>query len=178
MTVRLVDVERSLNVFTKKILCAALVLGFVTLAQTSPAEASDKAWLTNIKKAKAQAKKEGKVLLIEFTGSDWCPPCKMLTAKVFSTPKFKKWAKKNVVLLYLDFPRRKAISAEQKQHNRTLQKKYGIRGYPTVVIADAEGKEIGRKVGGSRDPDGYIKALNKIVAQAKSAKKPTSRPKK
>ncbi|MDF1667870.1 MAG: thioredoxin family protein [Planctomycetota bacterium] len=164
--------------FSKKILCAAILFGLATLPLTSPAEAADKDWLTSIKKAKAQAKKEGKLILIEFTGSDWCPPCKMLTASVLSTPKFKTWAKKNVILLYLDFPRRKPISAEQKKHNARLQKKYGIRGYPTVVIADASGKEIGRKVGGSKDPDGYIRLLNKIVAKAKTAKKPTSRPSK
>lgn len=162
----------------KRTLCAALLFGLLALPLSAPAEATDKDWLTSIKKAKAQAKKEGKLLLIEFTGSDWCPPCKMLTASVLSTPKFKKWAKKNVILLYLDFPRRKAISAEQKKHNARLQKKYGIRGYPTVLIADATGKEIGRKVGGSRDPDGYIQALNQIVAKAKSAKKPSSRPNK
>lgn len=163
---------------SRTLLFAVVFAALGTLS--TPAMAADKDWLTDIKKAKAQAKKEGKVILLEFTGSDWCPPCKMLTKTVLSTPKFKKWAKKHAVLLYLDFPSRKPISADQKKHNAKLQKKYGIQGYPTIVITDADGKEIGRKVGGSNNPDAYIKALSKIVAKAKpkATSKPASRPSK
>ena len=76
--------------------------------------------------------------MANFTGSDWCGWCKRLTANVFSQPEFKKWADKNVILLELDFPRRKQIPNEIRQQNASLQQAFKVRGYPTVWVFNLE----------------------------------------
>ena len=108
---------------------------------------SGEGWLTNIEKAQELAKTEKKLVLLEFTGSDWCPPCKALKKNVFDTDKFKAYAKKNLVLVELDFPRDKSkITKEQSAYNGAQAKKFAVRGYPTVILLDADGKELTKKV--------------------------------
>lgn len=101
----------------------------------TPVYASAKeGWLVDVDEAYAISTKEGKPILANFTGSDWCGWCKKLDADVFSKPEFKKWAEKNVVLLELDFPRRKQIPQKNQQQNAAMQQALGIRGYPTVWV--------------------------------------------
>ena len=114
-----------------------------------------------------------KDLMIEFTGSDWCPPCMQLRANVFSKPDFQKEAQKNFVLLELDYPRSKEQSAEVKAANQKLAEQYGVTGFPTVVFADASGKPFGGFVGG-RPREDVMKAMqdalkNKEALQAAEA---------
>lgn len=121
-------------------------------------------WLTNVEKAKEQAKAEKKLVLLEFTGSDWCPPCIALKKNVFDTDKFKAYAKENLVLVELDFPRDKSkITEMQAAYNRAKAKKFGVSGYPTVFLLDASGKELMKKVGFGRGVtvDSYIGSLKK-----------------
>lgn len=101
----------------------------------------------NYKDALAKAKAEKKLLLAEFTGSDWCPPCKKQAAEVFSQQEFKDYAAKNLVLVELDYPRSKPLSDAVKAQNQELKQKFGIRGYPTVLMLDGDGKELARWVG-------------------------------
>ena len=100
-------------------------------------------WLTDFETAQAQTRSEGKLLLIDFTGSDWCPPCMMLERQVFSQPEFAEYANQHLVLLEVDFPRSKEQSAEQKAANQKLAERFGIDGFPTVIILDSNGKKIG-----------------------------------
>lgn len=95
-------------------------------------------WIVNLDEAVTLSEKTGKPIMANFTGSDWCGWCKRLKAEVFDTPEFKEWAADNVVLLELDFPRRTAISDELKKQNYTLQREFGVRGYPTIHFFDAE----------------------------------------
>lgn len=104
-------------------------------------------WHTNIDKAQAAAKQSGKPILLEFHGSNWCPPCKKMKADVFSTSTFKEWASENVVLVDVDFPRPSNLSAAQEKHNRALADKYGIEGFPTFILVSADGTELWRHVG-------------------------------
>lgn len=106
--------------------------------------ASGEGWLTSWDKAVAESKKTGKVILAEFTGSDWCYWCKKLEQEVFATKEFKSWANKNAVLLYLDFPRRTKLDAKLKAQNDGLAKKYKIQGYPTVLVLNAKGDKLGQ----------------------------------
>ena len=125
-------------------------------------------WLTNLEKAKALAKKEKKMVLVEFTGSDWCPPCMALKKNVFNTDAFKKYAKDNLVLVEFDFPNNKSkISKEQRAYNNAQKKKFGIRGYPSVFLLDANGKQLLKKVGFGRSTtcDSYIKSLKNAKFQ-------------
>jgi thiol-disulfide isomerase/thioredoxin len=127
----------------KSLFASSLVL--LGALSTAFAEAT---WLTNFEEAKAIAVKEGKPLLLDFTGSDWCPPCKLLHKNVFSTEEFAKEAAGKYVLVELDFPRTKQLAPELKAQNSELQKKYAITGYPTVLLVDAKtGEVFGRSVG-------------------------------
>lgn len=98
-------------------------------------------WLTSYETALETAREEGKPILANFTGSDWCPPCIAQEQEVFSTDEFREWAEEHVVLLLLDFPRSKPQSDEVKEQNRELQQKYGVRGLPTIIVLGVDGEE-------------------------------------
>src|SRR5882672_6835374 len=87
------------------------------LCATLVARAEDLKWLTDAKKAQEQAKAEKKLVLLDFTGSDWCGWCIRLNKEVFSKPEFQDYAAKNLVLVEVDFPRSKTQSAELKAQN-------------------------------------------------------------
>jgi thioredoxin-related protein len=119
-------------------------------------------WGENLQKAKEQAKAENKLLVLDFTGSDWCPWCIKLNKEVFSQPEFKDYAAKNLVLMEVDFPQTKQQSATIKAQNEQLQSKYRIQGYPTVVVLSPDGKkvgELGYQPGGAKP---FIAELEKI----------------
>ena len=129
------------------------------------AGAAELDWQTDLPKAQAQAKKEGKIVLLDFTGSDWCGWCKKLHAEVFSKPEFEEYAKKNLVLVTVDFPRFKKLSDDQQKANNALQEKYKIEGYPTIIVLDAEGKQIGQQ-GYMSSPKPFIDGLEKMKKKA------------
>ncbi len=95
---------------------------------------SNPGWHVRLEEAYAESKSTGKPIMANFTGSDWCGWCKRLTASVFGKPEFTEWAKKNVVLLELDFPRRTQIPADIQQQNYGLQQSFQVTGYPTVWV--------------------------------------------
>jgi len=144
----------------KKLVAVGLVTG-LTLLQ---AGAEELKWLTDLPKAQAQAKAEKKLVMLDFTGSDWCGWCIKLNKEVFSQPEFVDYAKKNLVLVEVDFPRKKEQSAEQKKANQDLQKKYQIEGYPTIIVLDGEGKKLG-VLGYEPGPKLFIDKLDKLRKQ-------------
>ena len=105
---------------------------------------AEELWLTDLATAQQQAKAQHKPLLLEFTGSDWCPWCIKLRNEIFAQPAFIDYAKKSLVLLEVDFPQQKPQSDAVKQQNEALQKKYAIEGFPTVVVLSPEGKVLGK----------------------------------
>ncbi|MEM6257362.1 MAG: thioredoxin family protein [Planctomycetota bacterium] len=132
---------------------------------TMPALAAKKGWTEDYDAAKTKAGEQSKDLLLEFTGSDWCPPCKKLNEMVFSHDSFASGAGEHFVLVKLDFPRSKEQSADLKKQNRELQQKYGIRGYPTVMLTDAEGRpyaQTGFRQGGPEDYIAHLEELKKV----------------
>ena len=103
------------------------------MTQTANAQKADSLiWYTDLKQANEVSKATGKPIFALFTGSDWCIWCKRLEQNVFAKPEFIAWAKKNVVLLELDFPRNKQQPAELKAQNQGLAQQFKIQGYPTV----------------------------------------------
>jgi protein disulfide-isomerase len=142
-------------------------LASLTLAFSATAE-----WKTDFAAAKEEAKKEGKVMLLDFTGSDWCGWCIKMKADTLDKEAFKEYAKKNLVLVEVDFPNKKPISAAQKKANKALQDKYKVQVFPTFVVLDADGKEIGRHVGYMEG--GPEKFIEKIEGFKKKASKTTS----
>jgi thioredoxin-related protein len=125
-----------------------LLLIFLTvLASSGVAVAAD--WQTDYARALERAKAENKRVLLDFTGSDWCGPCKQLAHDVWKRPAFLAYADKHLVLVEVDYPQRKKQSAEVVKQNARLAAQYGIneKGYPTVVLLDPAGKII-REISG------------------------------
>jgi protein disulfide-isomerase len=129
------------------------------------AGAAELEWQTDLAKAQALAKKENKLVMLDFTGSDWCGWCIKLNAEVFSKSEFEEYAKKNLILVEVDFPRKKKLSQEQQKANNTLQEKYKIEGYPTIIVLDSEGKQVG-KTGYKPSPKLFIEDLEQMKKKA------------
>jgi len=123
----------------------ASAIALLLLLLVAPLRAGE--WMTSYSEAQAKAKEASKPLVMLFTGSDWCPPCKMMEKDVFSSEEFGAYAEQNLVLLKLDFPRKTPQSDELKKQNGELAEKFGIQGFPTVVVLSPEGKVLGSEVG-------------------------------
>ena len=101
-------------------------------------------WLEDFEVAKALAAAQGRHVLLDFTGSDWCGFCIKLDKEVFDKPDFKAFSSKSLVLVKLDFPRNKAQSQKTKTQNASLQQKFRVEGFPTIVLLDGSGREVKR----------------------------------
>ena len=124
-------------------------------------QAADLNWGTDVAKALAQAKADKKLVLLDFTGSDWCSWCKKFDKDTLSTEKFTAYAKTHLELVTVDFPNQKPQSDALKAANAALQTKYGVEGFPTLVLLSADGKELGRQVGyAPGGPDAFIAKLD------------------
>src|SRR5713226_8683970 len=109
--------------------------------------AAEGEWLTDLDKAQAQAKVEKKMVFMDFTGSDWCPPCKALHKNVLTSADFLSYAKENLVLLVVDFPRGKPQSEALRTANEELAKKFAVDSFPTIIVLDANGKKLNKESG-------------------------------
>ena len=98
-------------------------------------------------KALADAKTHNKIILADFTGSDWCPYCVQLKQEVLDTVEFQKWARYKFVFLELDFPRLIAQPDNIKKQNKALYSHFSVNGFPTVLLINGDGQELGRIVG-------------------------------
>ena len=148
----------------KIILLSMLFILFISAACSSQGKkGSSDIWLTNLEKAEKIAGEKNVPILVNFTGSDWCVWCERLRNEVFNKQEFKDYAKDNLVLVKLDFPRNLKQSEEVKRYNRRLLNKYGVRGFPTILILDAKGKvlsQLGYQPGG---PKAFIETLEESV---------------
>jgi len=127
------------------------------------ANAAESTWLTDLPKAEAQAKAENKIILLDFTGSDWCGWCIKFKKETLDTTTFQEYAAKNVVLVELDYPRKKKLSDDLTKANAALKDQYKIEGYPTLVVLSKDGKEIGRQVGYAEGgPKAFIAKLEEF----------------
>lgn len=133
-------------------------------------------WTTDYAAALQKAKQEQKRLLVNFTGSDWCPYCIRLKDEIFSKPEFVAWAKQHVVLVELDFPRKKKLPEALAEQNKKLQEQFGIEGFPTVVFVGADGKEVSRLGYERGGPAPWIAAAERELGlQPKDGKAPAGR---
>lgn len=121
-------------------------------------------WETDFEKAKLKAERGGKFLLLDFSGSDWCGWCMKLDAEVFSKRDFKKYAKDNLILVLVDFPHGKKLPKKETARNEALREQYGIRGYPTVVLALPSGDEVARTGYLEGGPEKYVAHLQELLA--------------
>ena len=132
----------------------------------------DLEWHTDLNKAIEISIESEKPLFMFFTGSDWCGWCIRLQKEVFFKPDFVKWAKENLVLVELDFPRRKKLEESLKQQNENLRQMFAVRGYPTgwFVIPEIEENKVNFKRLGSQGyvaggPKNWIDGANKILSK-------------
>jgi len=132
----------------------------------------DLEWHTDLNKAIEISIESEKPLFMFFTGSDWCGWCIRLQKEVFFKPDFVKWAKENLVLVELDFPRRKKLEESLKQQNENLRQMFAVRGYPTgwFVVPEIEEKKVNFKRLGSQGyvaggPKNWINGANKILSK-------------
>jgi thioredoxin-related protein len=139
------------------LLAAAVWLVFAAFARAE----SD--WLHDWNKAQEEAKANHKLLFLNFTGSDWCGWCIKLDKDIFSQPKFKDFAHDNLVLVELDFPRRKSQPTEERKQNMQLAQQYEVLGFPTIVVLNSNGQKLwefnGYFPGG---PEAFIAQLQKL----------------
>ena len=112
-----------------------------------PGLAGTPGWLLSLEKAQEFAKKSGRPILINFTGSDWCGWCMKMKTETLSKPEFVRFASSNLILVELDFPRKAPQSEEVKAANEATKTRYGVRGFPCYVLVDPAGKELGRQSG-------------------------------
>jgi protein disulfide-isomerase len=129
-------------------------------------------WTQDAASATAHAKRDNKLVLLNFTGSDWCGWCIRLHQEVFSKPEFEGYAKKHLVPCTVDFPQQRAISATQLAKNRALADQYGVRAYPTLILINGHGKEVWR--GGYRPggPSALIGEWSSVVRSSAAAGEP------
>ena len=138
-----------MNVISNRAFIRRLVFGIalLTLAPFASVFAESLAWQTDYAAAKSAATQQNKYILLDFTGSDWCPYCIQMDKEVFAKPVFSTFAGQKLILVKLDFPRKANQSAAEKSQNQELAKKYSIEGFPTYVLLDPAGKEVRRQVG-------------------------------
>lgn len=129
-----------------------LAVGLICVASAR----ADSPWETDYKKAQEEAKANHKLVLLNFTGSDWCGWCIRLDKAILSQPQFKDYATKNMVLVEIDFPRRKEQPVELRKQNQQLAERYQVEGFPTLVVLNGDGKTVWRYDGYY---DGGIAAL-------------------
>ena len=140
-----------------------LLLGILCLSMPSAFAAAG--WDDDYEKAIAKAKAEKKMVLLDFTGSDWCGWCMKLDKEVFSKKEFKDYAKDNLVLVEIDFPNAKRQSKKLKEQNEKLKTEHGVRGYPTIIVLDPEGKKVGQLGYMEGGPAPFIEKLNGLKAK-------------
>jgi thioredoxin-related protein len=101
----------------------------------------------NLDAAVAEAGAKHKIVLLDFTGSDWCPPCMQLHKEIFSQPQFQSYAGSNLVFIPVDFPKKYQLPPNTAATNDLLAAKFNVEAFPTLIALDGEGKEVWRNIG-------------------------------
>ncbi len=145
---------------SKKLWCI-----FTPIIMTSSLlHAAGDGWMTDFSAAKEKAAKENKLLLIEFNGSDWCGFCIKLNNQIFKQEVFKQGVKEHFVLVELDYPRNKSKQSDELiQQNAKLKQLYPVRGYPSVILADAKGVPFAQTGYLDLAPETYLKHLQSLL---------------
>jgi protein disulfide-isomerase len=122
-------------------------------------------WTMDLDAAKKLAAERQLPILLDFSGSDWCGWCKIMEENVFTKPEWKTYAKENLVMVLLDYPRDKSLIPEKYiERNKALKAEYGVTGYPTFVVLDDDGEtELGRlRSGRDKTPESFQTELKNL----------------
>ena len=129
----------------------------------APFARAESGWLNDYKKAQQEARASNKFLLLDFTGSDWCGWCKRFDKEILSQSQFQDYARENLVLVELDFPRTKPQSPELRRQNQELANQYQVQGFPTIVVLNGDGQKLWQYDGYFPDgPAAFIAQLEKL----------------
>ncbi len=120
-------------------------------------------WITDYDQALLYARDLKRPVLVNFTGSDWCYWCQLLSGEVFEKEAFLKFAGDNFVLLKVDFPQKTKLPQGVQKANQSLAEKYGIQGFPTIVLIDDKGEEITRTGYQEGGAEVYVKHLKELL---------------
>jgi thiol-disulfide isomerase/thioredoxin len=102
---------------------------------------------TDYPSALAQARLTGQRVLLHFTGSDWCPYCKYLESEVIETGAFQQFVAGHYIFMTVDFPRSNPLPADAQAQNNALQRKFGVSGFPTLLVIDGNERVLGQMAG-------------------------------
>lgn len=141
----------------KLLVLCGLLMTFLPASAAEPAT-----WTTDYKAALEQAKEQNRSVFLFFTGSDWCGWCKRLNREILSTPQFVEYANEKLVLVEVDFPRKKPQAGAVKAQNTKLAQQHKIQGYPTVVVLSSDGTRIGELGYQEGGPAPFIEALRAL----------------
>jgi protein disulfide-isomerase len=125
-------------------------------------------WGSDFEAAKRAAVEGKRLILADFTGSDWCPWCVKLNGEVFQSEVFRNFAKENLVLFLADFPNEKQIPKEVAEQNRKLAADYGVQGFPTILLLAADGKELARTGYRRGGAEAYVEHLKALMKRPKT----------
>lgn len=144
----------------KKFIVSLTLLVAVLLGCSKSGAKDNLTWESNLETAMQKAKQENKAVLVNFTGSDWCIWCKRLSNEVFSQSEFEKFADDNLILVKIDFPRSIEQSPETKLYNNQLAQRFGVEGFPTVLLFNSQGRlvlQTGYQQGGAINYVNHLK---------------------
>jgi thioredoxin-related protein len=151
-----------------KTLLLASVL-FLSARLFADGDGTTPVWSTDYAAAIDAAAKTGRPILLNFTGSDWCVWCHRLRDEVFHTRVFTQYAGEALLLVELDFPRKKALPPELKKQNDSLAQTFDVEGYPTVLLLSPEGKVLGRLGYMQGGPKTFIREIKRLVTAGKKS---------
>jgi thioredoxin-related protein len=146
-----------------KTIACAVIAAFQCLGASF---AGDDGWTTDFEAARKKAAEEKKDLLLDFTGSDWCPGCINLHHRIFSSEVFKTGAKDKFVLVEVDFPQDQTKQDDAlKKQNEDLKVRFGIRGFPSIVLCDSTGKAFAKTDYKEEAPKEFMTLLDELRTQ-------------
>lgn len=154
--------KANLIILTLALLGAGL---WVSCNNAPAATAKDEAWVADFEQVKAAAAEQDRPILVNFTGSDWCGWCIRLEREVFSTDEFKAFAEQHLILSVIDFPRKMQQTEELVNQNRQLSQQYGVQGFPTILLLDADGNELARTGYRRGGAEAYVEHLKELISE-------------
>jgi thioredoxin-related protein len=133
-------------------------------------------WLSDAQAAQDRAGQENKFVLLNFTGPDWCRWCAKLKSEVFDTPEFGEFAQAKLILMEVDFPRNKGMAHLHKQANNRLAAKYHVRSFPTLIVLNQTGDQVGRLSYVEGGPKAFLAKLEQETQISRALAPPPPEP--
>ncbi len=146
-----------------KIFISVILLTAIFISCSKSGSNDNLNWEENLESALQKAKTENKAVLVNFTGSDWCIWCQRLSEEVFSKSEFEDYAEKNLILVRLDFPKNIEQSVETKMYNNQLAQRFGIEGFPTILLFNSSGNLVLRTGYQPGGPVNYVNHLKSYL---------------